>query len=177
MYRSAVICYRNRRCGAFSERRTAGWKPLIHLETQHYSLKEARLLQWFSQRAPLALHPRNTHLQESDMKTKTTRLAFVLLATLSTLGATAALAPAAQAQVVGVDVRIGTPPPAPRYEVVPAPRHGYAWAPGYWAWNGHRHVWVGGHWERMRRHYARYEPAHWQPGPGGWVFIPGHWVR
>lgn len=74
------------------------------------------------------------------MKKTTSRLTFALLTTLCALGATVATAPAAQAQVVGVDVRIGTPPPAPRYEVVPPPRHGYAWAPGYWAWNGHRHI-------------------------------------
>ena len=34
--------------------------------------------------------------------------------------------------VVEVNVR----PPAPRVVVVPAPRVGYAWAPGYWRWNG-----------------------------------------
>ncbi|MBP0598937.1 YXWGXW repeat-containing protein [Herbaspirillum sp. LeCh32-8] len=113
------------------------------------------------------------------MKTTTTRLSFALLTALTAVGATLAAAPAAQAQVVGsVNVRIGTPPPAPRYEAAPPPRRGYAWAPGYWAWDGHRHVWVGGHWEQVRRGYARYEPAHWQQGPrGGWHFVPGHWMR
>jgi hypothetical protein len=178
MYRYAAICYRiPPRCAAFglqygsAGRHGHNWKHNITV------LKKPGSYSGFHSAAPLALHPRTITLQESNMKTKTTRLAFALLTTLSALGATAALAPAAQAQVVGVDVRIGTPPPAPRYEVVPAPRHGYAWAPGYWAWNGHRHIWIGGHWERVRRDYARYEPAHWQPGPGGWVFIPGHWVR
>ena len=112
------------------------------------------------------------------MKTTTTRLAFAFLTTLAAVGATVAMAPAAQAQVVGVDVRIGNAPPPPRYEAAPPPRHGYVWAPGYWAWDGHRHVWAAGHWERLHRGYARYEPAHWQQGPrGGWHFIPGHWVR
>lgn len=31
-------------------------------------------------------------------------------------------------------------PPQPRYEVVPAPRRGYVWAPGYWNARGNRHV-------------------------------------
>src|SRR5437870_6580112 len=29
-----------------------------------------------------------------------------------------------------VEVYLNAPPPAPRYEVVPAPRHGYVWIPG-----------------------------------------------
>ena len=41
-----------------------------------------------------------------------------------------------------VEVQIAPPPP--RVEVVPAPRVGYVWAPGYWRWNGHRHVWING---------------------------------
>ena len=43
-------------------------------------------------------------------------------------------------------VNIGPPPPV--VEVVPAPRPGYVWAPGYWGWNGHKHVWAKGHWKR-----------------------------
>ena len=37
--------------------------------------------------------------------------------------------PASAEVAIFVDVA----PPAPRYEVVPVPRHGYAWQPGYWA--------------------------------------------
>ena len=48
-----------------------------------------------------------------------------------------------------VDIRVGPPPP--RVEVVPASRPGYVWAPGYWDWRGHRHVWVNGSWVRARR--------------------------
>ena len=114
MYRYAAICYRIRpRCAAFGAairsggRRGHNWKHNITV------LKKPGSYSGFHSAAPLALHPRITTLQESNMKTKTTRLAFALLTTLSALGATAALAPAAQAQVVGVDVRIGTPPPRP----------------------------------------------------------------
>lgn len=112
------------------------------------------------------------------MNTAKTRFAFALLATVAALGATLAAAPAAQARPAMVEVQVNTAPPPPRYEAAPPPRRGYAWAPGYWAWNGHRHMWVGGHWERMRRGYGHYEPAHWQQGPrGGWHMVPGHWMR
>jgi len=59
-------------------------------------------------------------------------------------------------------------PPPPRAEALPPPRHGYVWTPGYWNWNGHRHVWVSGTWVRERPgwHYA--EPR--------WVEHDGHWV-
>lgn len=51
------------------------------------------------------------------------------------------LAPiAASAQVVLV------PAPAPRYEVVPAPRQGWAWRPGYWQWAHGVYVWTPGVW-------------------------------
>jgi len=62
-------------------------------------------------------------------------------------------------------------PPAPRYEVVPAPRAGYVWVPGYWDWRGHRHVWTRGHWER-ERHGFYFHPNRWvereplRPGQG-----------
>jgi OOP family OmpA-OmpF porin len=46
----------------------------------------------------------------------------------------------AQAQVILV------PPPAPMYRVMPPPRTGYAWRPGYWAWQYGRYLWVPGHW-------------------------------
>ena len=43
---------------------------------------------------------------------------------------------------VYIDVDIAPPPV--RVEVVPVARVGYVWAPGYWYWSGHQHVWVGG---------------------------------
>ena len=67
-------------------------------------------------------------------------------------------------------------PPAPRVEVVPAPRVGYVWAPGYWNWNGRRHVWVGGRWVGERRGY-RWEPHGWDEREGRWHFREGGWRR
>lgn len=46
---------------------------------------------------------------------------------------------------VSIGIGIGSVPPAP-YEVVPPPRPGFAWNPGYWAWDGYRYVWVQGRW-------------------------------
>ena len=74
--------------------------------------------------------------------------------------------------VVDVDVR----PPPDRVVVVPAPRRGYVWAPGYWRWNGRTHVWVEGHWIRERRGY-HWVPAHWVARGGRWHFEEGHWAR
>ena len=73
-----------------------------------------------------------------------------------------------------VDVRVA--PPAPRTEVVPAARPGYAWAPGYWDWRGRRHVWVGGHWERARRGYVYRAPV-WELNGERWRLNRGAWAR
>jgi hypothetical protein len=73
-------------------------------------------------------------------------------------------------------VWIRTAPPAPRVEVVPAPRAGYVWAPGYWQWNGHRHVWHNGSWMRERRGYVYSAPA-WVEHDGRWEFRRGAWAR
>jgi hypothetical protein len=74
--------------------------------------------------------------------------------------------------VIAVDMR----PPPPRVVVVPAPRRGYVWEPGYWRWTGHKHVWVDGRWMRERRGW-HWEPAHWEERQGRWYFQPGVWVR
>lgn len=100
----------------------------------------------------------------------------ILCVSLLALGASV-MVPLSQAQAQAyVGVRIGQPPP-PRYEVVPPPRYGYAWAPGYWRWNGYRHVWVRGTWMRARPGY-RYVPPRWERGPrGDWQMRPYRWDR
>jgi hypothetical protein len=91
-----------------------------------------------------------------------------------TLVAICALAMPAAAQ--NFSVTIGTAPPAPQYEVVPPPRAGYAWAPGYWRWEHNHHVWEAGHWMEHREGY-RWEPDHWVRHEGGYSHVPGHWDR
>jgi hypothetical protein len=72
----------------------------------------------------------------------------------------------------GVEVDVA-PPPLPVVEL-PPPRPGYVWAPGYWSWNGHQHVWAEGRWlpERRGQHWV---PEHWDQHNGRWRFAQGHW--
>ncbi|MGH8713612.1 MAG: YXWGXW repeat-containing protein [Casimicrobiaceae bacterium] len=77
-----------------------------------------------------------------------------------------------------LDVDINIAPPPPRYEVVPPPRVGFVWAPGYWAWDGghHRHTWRKGQYIR-ERHGERWTPSQWAERDGRYHFDPGHWQR
>jgi hypothetical protein len=77
-----------------------------------------------------------------------------------------------QAERVAVDIRVGPPPD--RVEVVPAPRRGYVWAPGYYRWGGRRHVWVSGRWIRERRG-REWVPHRWEQQGERWRFEEGHW--
>ena len=72
--------------------------------------------------------------------------------------------------VIDIDVA----PPAPREEVVPAARVGFVWAPGYWNWNGHKHVWAKGHWEK-ERHGHHWVADRWEQHDGHWRHEAGHW--
>lgn len=78
--------------------------------------------------------------------------------------------------ISAVNVEVTVAPPPPRVEVVPAPRSGYVWAPGHWAWRKGAHVWVAGRWVTARKGY-NWVPAHWVERNGRWVFVDGHWAR
>jgi len=80
---------------------------------------------------------------------------------------------AAQAQV-SWSITIG--PPQPIYEVVPMLPPGYVWAPGYWAWNHDRHIWVRGRTIVQRPGY-RWEPDRWEQSGNGYYRQPGNWAR
>jgi hypothetical protein len=73
-----------------------------------------------------------------------------------------------------VDIDINIAPPAPRVVEVPPRRPGFVWAPGYYRWDGHRHVWVDGRFIRERRG-SHWVPEHWDERHGRYHFIPGHW--
>ncbi len=71
-------------------------------------------------------------------------------------------------------IYIDVAPPDPRVEVVPVPRAGYVWAPGYWGYRNGHHVWLKGHWERERQ--GRYwHPGHWVEREGRWAFVEPGW--
>ena len=94
--------------------------------------------------------------------------------TLAVLAAASATISVSAVAAPYVEVRVGPPPP--RHEVVPAPRAGYVWAPGYWDWRGHRHVWVNGHWERERHGYVYHAPR-WEQNGDHWRYHRGSWAR
>nr|AUN35576.1 putative lipoprotein [uncultured bacterium] len=75
-----------------------------------------------------------------------------------------------------VDVYVDVAPPAPRHEVVPAPRHGYIWQPGYWDYDHGRHAWHKGYWVKERRGYY-WHPARWEERNGRYHFVKGRWDR
>ena len=94
----------------------------------------------------------------------------LLLASLVTASVGVIPMPASADTGIYVDIA----PPAPRYEVTPAPRAGYIWVPGYWDWDSHRHVWHKGRWEHERAGYT-YMPNRWEQRNGKWSLERGRW--
>jgi hypothetical protein len=93
-----------------------------------------------------------------------------MLLAAATIGAIAI--PLASFAAVGIYLNFAPPPPP--LEVMPPPRYGYVWAPGYWAWRAQRHVWVRGHWIRERPGYI-YQPHRWVERDGRWYLERGRW--
>jgi len=67
-------------------------------------------------------------------------------------------------------------PPPPIEEVrPPIPFPDALWIPGFWEWNGARHVWVAGRWS-ARPHGFVWEDYRWrQRRDGKWEHEHGHW--
>jgi hypothetical protein len=93
-----------------------------------------------------------------------------ILALLLASSATALSLPAA------AEIYVNIAPPAPRYEVVPAPRSGYVWVPGYWDWRGNHNVWAKGHRER-ERHGMYWHPNRWTESNGHYILERGRWDK
>jgi hypothetical protein len=106
---------------------------------------------------------------EIAMKRALVTAAAILLASLVFL-------PTQASAQTRVDIFVNTAPPPPRHEIMPPPRRGYAWAPGYWDWTGRRYVWVKGHWERVRPGYVYRQPS-WHRQGRGWQLDRGGWQR
>lgn len=75
-----------------------------------------------------------------------------------------------------VGIYVDTAPPAARYEVAPAPRHGYVWQNGYWNWQQGRHHWVKGSWVKEKKGYY-WHPSRWENDNGRYHFVKGNWGR
>lgn len=67
----------------------------------------------------------------------------------------------------GVDLHLNFAPPVAYHEVIPAPRAGWLWVPGYWEWRANHYHWVPGHYVRARPGYV-YHGGHWYPAHGGY---------
>ena len=82
------------------------------------------------------------------------------------------------ASLAQVEIYLNYGPPAPRYEVIPAPREGYVWSGGHWQWQGNRHIWIAGNWQAARPGYTYYEPQ-WveREGRRGWNYRASRWDR
>ncbi|MBP9906076.1 MAG: YXWGXW repeat-containing protein [Rhodoferax sp.] len=89
------------------------------------------------------------------------------------LAVTLATGAAASAQV---SLRINIGPPPLIFEPVPMMAPGYIWAPGYWAWNHDRHIWVRGRAIVQRQGY-RWEPDRWEQRGNIYYRQPGNWSR
>jgi len=98
---------------------------------------------------------------------------FVRILVLSMLIAAGATAAPAFAQI---SFNIIVAPPAPQYEPVPVAAPGYVWAPGYWGWNGDRHIWVRGR-RIVERTGYRWVPDRWEERGSGYYRHPGNWER
>jgi hypothetical protein len=82
---------------------------------------------------------------------------------------------------LGIDTAVAQPPipygavPPPQYEPMPPPRRGHYWEPGHWHWNGHRYIWLNGHWAGGRPRHGEWVQGHWQWNGHRYVWIPAHW--
>ncbi len=72
---------------------------------------------------------------------------------------------------------VGIAPPATVVETPPPPPPPPAnvWAPGYWAWDGTKYVWVPGGYVVAPYPGAVWVAGHWVRGGHGWGWHDGHW--
>jgi hypothetical protein len=73
------------------------------------------------------------------------------------------------------DVTVAPPPPQTETQP-PSPGAGQVWTPGYWQWNGSRHVWSGGHWTPPPQVGMTWQAPKWENRAGHWQFEEGKWM-
>ncbi len=99
----------------------------------------------------------------------------VLISALFTAGMIGAAA-TPLSSMAQVDVYFNFAPPAPRYEVVPAPRSGYVWSNGHYRGEGSTYVWTSGDLQAARPGYVYSQPQ-WVERSGNWNYQPPRWDR
>ena len=76
------------------------------------------------------------------------------------------------------EVYVNVAPPAPYVEVIPVlPFLGAVWISGFWNWQGGRHHWSPGYYDRPRAGYGYRQHSWSQRGPGQWQQNGGGWYR
>jgi hypothetical protein len=102
------------------------------------------------------------------------KLRTVFAGVLLALGA-AAVPTLAQARIVEFDVTVAPPPPPVVVEVAPpAPRAGFIYEPGHYAYDGQRFVWVEPQFIKEREGHV-YTPYMLERRGEKWHFRGGHW--
>jgi hypothetical protein len=108
------------------------------------------------------------------------RIAITSLAAAATFSAVAVGSSAVTPAAAQVNITIGTPPPAPVYEVIPAPRAGYVWSPGHYILLNDRYVWRKGEFIVAQPGH-RFVPDRWErvvvSGREQWRYVPSRWDR
>ncbi|HET6421389.1 MAG TPA: YXWGXW repeat-containing protein [Geobacteraceae bacterium] len=86
-------------------------------------------------------------------------------------------APVASSAEVAIGVSVTIAPPAlPVYVQPPCPAPGYAWTPGYWAWDPDSgYYWVPGTWILAPFPGALWTPSYWAWKNGVYVWHRGYW--
>lgn len=67
------------------------------------------------------------------------------------------------------------PPPVRVEAVGVAPGPGFVWINGYWGFEGGRHVWIAGRWERPPRGRSAWVAGRWDRQGSRWAYRPGRW--
>jgi hypothetical protein len=67
------------------------------------------------------------------------------------------------------------PPPMMEEKRPPAAGPGMVWLGGFWGYEGGRHVWHAGHWEKPPKPKAHYVDPKWDRKGSQYGFREGHW--
>jgi hypothetical protein len=76
-----------------------------------------------------------------------------------------------------LDISVSYGPPAlPVYDQPTCPAEGYAWTPGYWAWDpDYGYYWVPGTWVSAPQTGYLWTPPWWGWNEGSYIFHEGYW--